>query len=137
MLGVVVITHGQFAAGLKQAAQMIAGKQENFEAIGLEEGQSVDDFQDSVWETIKKAKTDEGVLIFVDMFGATPFNTVSMLRDELLSEEIDAQMITGVNLPAILEALTTRGVKSLEDLTSDIHDSASENIETLNITGTE
>ena len=38
MFGIVICAHSNFAAGLKEAVEMVAGKQECLETIGFYEG---------------------------------------------------------------------------------------------------
>lgn len=116
MIGIAVITHGKFADGIKDSLRMIVGEQENFESLGLKEGQGLEEFKSEVKKVITSVNSGSGVLVFVDMFGATPFNAVSMLRNELKADEVDVLMITGVNLPVLLEASTLRGGTTLEEL---------------------
>ena len=42
MIGILVVTHGKLAAGLRNSAEMLAGSQENVAYLRLELGASVD-----------------------------------------------------------------------------------------------
>ena len=42
LMKVIVVSHGSYARGLVDTAQMIAGEQEDLEAFGLEPEESVD-----------------------------------------------------------------------------------------------
>lgn len=133
MIGIAVITHGNFADGIKDSLRMIVGEQENFESLGLREDQGLEEFKNEVKKVITNVNSDSGVLVFVDMFGATPFNSVSMLRNELKADEVDVLMITGVNLPVLLEASTLRGGTTLEELANQLTKSCRESIELLDL----
>lgn len=133
MIGIAVITHGKFADGIKDSLRMIVGEQENFESLGLKEGQGLEEFKSEVKKVITSVNSGSGVLVFVDMFGATPFNAVSMLRNELKVDEVDVLMITGVNLPVLLEASTLRGGTTLEELANQLTESCRESIELLDL----
>lgn len=133
MIGIAVITHGKFAEGIKDSLRMIVGEQENFESLGLKEGQGLEEFKGEVKKVITKVNDGSGVLIFVDMFGATPFNSVSMIRNELKNDGVDALMITGVNLPVLLEASTLRSGANLEGLANQLTNSCRESIELLDL----
>ena len=91
MFGVILCTHSTFAEGLKNAIEMIAGKQEDFETICFMNGEDPDDVSKEMDEIISKFK-NKGIptCIIVDMFAATPFNVA--LRKSI---EKSAFVITG------------------------------------------
>ena len=133
MIGIAVITHGKFAEGIKDSLRMIVGQQENLESVGLREDQGLEEFKKDVKEVIVEVNDGSGVLVFVDMFGATPFNSVSMIRNELVAEGIKVMMVTGVNLPMLLEASTLRENTELEQLAQSVANSSHETIELLDL----
>ena len=45
---VIVVSHGSYARGLVDTVQMIAGKQEDLEAFGLESEESVDTLKEKI-----------------------------------------------------------------------------------------
>ena len=60
---------------------------------------------------IKKVKSKDGVLILTDMFGGTPSNlSYSFL------EEGHIEVISGVNLPILIQAVNTRKKMDLAKL---------------------
>mgnify|MGYP000261373218 CR=1 FL=1 len=59
---------------LIKSAEMIAGKQENIESLGLFVEDDFDMFKSKVKNKIKELENEEGVLVLVDMFGGTPSN---------------------------------------------------------------
>ena len=56
MFGVILCTHSTFAEGLKNAIEMIAGKQEDFETICFMNGEDPDDVSKEMDEIISKFK---------------------------------------------------------------------------------
>ncbi|MDN6162294.1 MAG: PTS sugar transporter subunit IIA, partial [Atopostipes sp.] len=104
MLGIIITGHGQFATGLQSSVELIAGKQENFETIDFEKGESSEILNNKLKKEVSRMDSQEGVIIFTDIPGGTPFN-----QSILLSQE-DAQIkvITGTNLPAIMDGLFNR-----------------------------
>lgn len=100
MIGCIVTGHGEFAPGLSKALAMIAGKQENFEVIAFEEGLALDAYEESIRVTLEKLlKETEGVLIFTDLLGGTPFRTAMMASSSFDKVEV----LTGTNLPMLIE----------------------------------
>ena len=76
---VIVVSHGSYARGLVDTVQMIAGKQEDLEAFGLESEESVDTLKEKIRQSIEQASQEEEILILTDIFYGSPFNTVISL----------------------------------------------------------
>lgn len=114
MSNVLVMTHGEFAAGIKKSAEMIIGKQDNFETLVFTPEMSLDTLVSALKETLRKFDNDYPTLVFVDLFGGSPSNAVALL----LVEGYDVQAISGVNLPMLLEVLGGRTIFPLENLVS-------------------
>lgn len=133
MIGICIITHGEFAEGIKNSVEMIAGETKNLKTLGLFEGQVIEEFQDQAFEMIKQLDHGEGVLVFVDMFGATPFNTLAQIRGRLMDNKIKCGVITGLNLPMLIEATTMRESITLENLLDNIAIAGKESVSTLDL----
>ena len=73
MIGGIIATHAGLANGFLEAVEMIAGKQENLLAVSLREGDGLE----ILIERLQKAAAameGEELVIFTDLFGATPFH---------------------------------------------------------------
>jgi len=98
------------ASGLLDAARMIVGDQEALLALSLQEMEDVEGLMAKVEEAISQVDTGEGVLVLVDLPGASPFNAsarIAMQREGI-------EVVTGVNLPMLAELLVMRDGSSLE-----------------------
>ena len=100
---VIVVSHGSYARGLVDTVQMIAGKQEDLEAFGLEPEESVDTLKEKIRQSIEQASQGEEILIPTDIFYGSPFNTVISLMPEY-----DLYHVTGINLPLMMEVIMGR-----------------------------
>ena len=100
---VIVVSHGSYARGLVDTVQMIAGKQEDLEAFGLEPEESVDTLKEKIRQSIEQASQEEEILILTDIFYGSPFNTVISLMPEY-----DLYHVTGINLPLMMEVIMGR-----------------------------
>jgi mannose PTS system EIIA component len=98
MIGVVVVTHGQLATELVNAAEMIAGDLRQFTAVCIGWHDDVNDAREDIAQAIERVRGDAGVLVLTDMFGGTPSNLgmTFLERDRL-------EVITGVNLPMLIK----------------------------------
>ncbi len=97
-IGVVVVTHGQLAAELLNAAETIVGDLPGFAAVSIGWHDDVEDAREEIRKAIERVQGEDGVLLLTDMFGGTPANLgVTFLgRDKI-------EVITGVNLPMLIK----------------------------------
>lgn len=108
MIGILLASHGKMADGMKNSMEMILGVAENFDTVSLESGQDFEVFKAEVANKIRALNQGDGVLIFVDLFGASPFNA-SVFQYQILKEEgIDIRVMTGMNLNMVMETIVTR-----------------------------
>ena len=117
MVGVVVITHGDMAKGIESSVDLILGKQEQFAAIGLYEGADFEEFKENVGKAVEEVNTGKGVIVLVDLFGASPYNSVAYNMTGFQEKNIPVRLVTGVNLPMLIEVLMAReGVSGCDEL---------------------
>ncbi|WP_133147532.1 PTS sugar transporter subunit IIA, partial [Lacticaseibacillus paracasei] len=74
MVGIILASHGQFAAGIKQSGQMIFGEQEKVEAVTFMPDEGPDDLHKHLEDAIAKFDPDDEVLFLIDLWGGSPFN---------------------------------------------------------------
>lgn len=116
MVSILVITHGEMAAGMIDSLNLIAGEPENVESIALVAGQDFEDFKAEIEQRIKALDQGAGVLVLVDLFGASPYNASMFLFNELRAEGINIRIVTGVSLSMLLETNAMKEFMSLEEL---------------------
>lgn len=103
MIGIVVVTHGDFGAELMDAANVILGADQKCAVISVDISRGMDVILDEIKVAAADQDQGDGVLILTDMFGGTPTNlSLSLL------ESGGVEVITGVNLPMLLKVLSTR-----------------------------
>src|SRR6185312_4315732 len=101
MIGVVVVTHGQLATELLNAAEMIVGDLPRFAAVSIGWHDDVTDAREDIAQAIERVRSDggdSGVLLRTDMFGGTPSNLALTFI-----ETNQIEVITGVNLPMLIK----------------------------------
>jgi mannose PTS system EIIA component len=109
VIGVVVVTHGQLATELVNAAEMIVGDLPQFAAVSIGWHDEVNDAREDIARAIDRVRGDDGVLLLTDMFGGTPSNLgMTFLEKDRL------EVITGVNLPMLIKLA---GARTSTDLT--------------------
>ena len=117
MIGVVVVTHGQLATELVNAAETIVGDQPRFAAVSIGWHDAVELAREEIAQAIARVDSGSGVIVLTDMFGGTPSN----LAITFLAEG-QVELITGVNLPMLLKLAGTREVADLRELARRIRE---------------
>ncbi len=120
----VIVTHGQLATELVNAAEMIVGDVPHFAAVSigwhddvesarLEIGRAID----RVREQVATAEPSAGVLVLTDMFGGTPANLgVTFLETDKV------EVITGLNLAMLMKLARPLKDTDLLTLARDIRE---------------
>ncbi|MGL5244980.1 MAG: PTS sugar transporter subunit IIA [Sarcina sp.] len=108
MIGILVATHGEMSKGITDAIDMICGKPENFDYISLQRGQGAEEFGELLEKKVEALDSGDGVVVAVDLLGATPMNQSALL----LYKKENVQVITGVNLPMVTVAVMERDMVS-------------------------
>ena len=117
MIGVVVVTHGQLATELVNAAETIVGDQRQFAAVSIGWHDDVDDAREESRQAMARVAGDAGVLLLTDMFGGTPSNLAMTFLDD---EKV--QVVTGVNLPMLIKLAGLRDSADLRVAARQIGD---------------
>ena len=104
MVGIIVASHGEFAAGIKQSASMILGEAELLESVVFMPSEGPDDLYKKIQDAIEKLGTEE-VLFLVDLWGGSPFNQSNRFFEEAPEKRA---IVAGLNLPMLLAALSER-----------------------------
>ncbi len=98
MIGALIVTHGNLAFELLNAAKQIEADVSGIEAVPLEWNETVDAAREKIREALERVGRDRDVIIFTDMFGGTPSNiSLSFL------EKGHVEVVTGVNLPMVVK----------------------------------
>ena len=117
MIGVVVVTHGQLATELVNAAETIVGDLPHVVAVSIGWHEDVQDARREIGEAIAAVTGPEGVLIVTDMFGGTPANLgITFL------EAGRVEVVTGVNLPMLIKLAGLRDTSSVLDAARQIRE---------------
>jgi len=103
MIGVVVVTHGQLATELLNAAETIVGDLPQFAAVSIGWHDDVEQARAEIAEAIERVAGEHGAIVLTDMFGGTPSNlAITLIEDGRV------EVVTGVNLPMLLKLAGAR-----------------------------
>lgn len=110
MIGVVAVSHGSLAAGLKDAAEMIVGPQNAFRSVGMGPAASLDQLRSEIEAAVEHVGGPDRSLVLVDVMGGSPGNASAYLAVG------GTPVVCGMNLPMLLEVLTSRDADDLTPL---------------------
>jgi len=97
-----LVSHGGYACSLIRSLEMIIGSivSERVLCASLEEGESLENFYEKMLQICSRVGSN--VIVLADMLGGTPSRASLML----LKESKVRAVITGFNMPLLLELLT-------------------------------
>lgn len=130
MIAIVVASHGKFSEGVLQSSRMIFGDQEKVQAVTFMPNEGPADLTKKFKAALATFDPDDQVLFLVDLFGGSPFNAAS----RIVAENLDKYaLITGLNLPMLLEAYTVRD-KPVAEIVSHLEETAKAGVKHLELT---
>ena len=123
MINILIATHGPLADALKESARMFFGDTaDRITSVGLKSEEGIEEYKGRIAQAIIDHYEDDGMLIFVDIFAGTPFNTVAMVMDELKDDYPHLECFSGVNLVLLMEALGMIDNSDLKELAKHIEE---------------
>lgn len=123
MIGLLLVSHGRLAESFLEVAEEILGPSEGVKVVSLAEPIDEERVLEQIQRARKEVDKGGGLLILTDMFGGTPANLCfSLLEDPMI------EVLTGMNLPMILQILSSRKGARLADLARNAMRCGRENI---------
>jgi len=124
MTGILIVTHATLGRALIESAEFILGSTiENIASVSIDIKEPAETLIKKIKKGIKEVNNTNGVIIFTDMFGGTPSNlSYSFL------EEGAVEVISGVNLPILLKAVSIRNKQDLSTAAATLVDHGKKSI---------
>ena len=112
MPGVLIVSHAPLAGALIESSKLILGDElPPCDYLHMELGQDLDEFDKALVKKIDRLNTGSGVLVLTDLLGGSPGNAVAYRMNRSRVE-----LVAGVNLAMVLEALTADEDADLTEL---------------------
>lgn len=125
MIGLVVTGHANFGTGITSSVNLIAGEQEAYKAVDFLPTYSTEDLTREITKALDELKDCEGVIIFTDLMGGTPFNVSAQLghgKDNI-------RIVAGTNLPMLVEIVMSRKfMDNLDELVDSVLETGKEQV---------
>lgn len=102
---VILVGHGGYADGVRDAAEMILGEQQRMATVSL----APDDMPERVTARVREAVaaipggSGAGALVLADLFGGSPANAAAVAA----ADDPGLEVVAGLSLPMLLEVLTS------------------------------
>ncbi|MDN2959290.1 mannose/fructose/sorbose PTS transporter subunit IIA [Streptococcus suis] len=109
-IGIIIASHGEFAAGIHQSGSMIFGEQEKVQVVTFMPSEGPDDLYAKLNAAVDAFDADDEVLVLADLWGGSPFNQASRVAGE--NPDRKFAIITGLNLPMLIQAYTERMINA-------------------------
>jgi PTS system mannose-specific IIA component len=104
MIGILIITHGEFGKSLMDCAEHMLGvSPPQLASLAISSKDDLGTVLPRARDLLKSVDSGEGVLVLSDIYGATPCNIVTQILQPGLIEGV-----AGVNLPMLVRVMTYR-----------------------------
>ena len=110
MYKIIIATHGNLAQSINDTLSLFVGEDKEVYSICLDD-KGISEFEKKADNVIEEIGADE-VLIFTDLFYGSPFNVFSSKIEKFTNSY---EIIAGVNMPGILEAVLKQKDMTLKE----------------------
>ena len=125
MIGLLVTGHANFGTGITSSVNLIAGEQEAYQAVDFLPEYSTEDLTREITKVLDELNDCEGVIIFTDLMGGTPFNVSAQIGHG--KENI--RIVAGTNLPMLVEIVMSRKfMDNLDELVDSVLETGKEQV---------
>ncbi len=128
MIGLIVITRGEFGEKMLDSALEIIGTQDKVQSFSFFPDQDPETLIKEIIAKIKEWDCPEGVLILSGMCGGTVCNVALSVVKAMEKENTKCELITGLNLYLLISVLGKRVHLPLEELVQQAIDDGRKNI---------
>lgn len=106
----VLISHGRMAEEMKKSAELIMGPQDHIHTVCLLPEEGPEDFERK-FEKVTQNFDDDEIMVFADLMGGTPANTIS----RLIMGGSNIHLLAGMNLAMVIQWLNSQMVGTDSD----------------------
>jgi PTS system mannose-specific IIA component len=123
MIGIVLVTHGRLAEELVSTLEHIVGPQEQIATVCIQPDDDMENRRRDILDEIGRVNGADGAILLADLFGGTPSNLAISVMNET-----GVEVITGVNLPMIIQLVQVRKTHALMDAVAEAQEAGRKNI---------
>jgi mannose/fructose/sorbose-specific phosphotransferase system IIA component len=112
MIQVILASHGHLATALADTARMIVGQKRPIRTLSLTPGMGPEEIAAELRGIVEASPSGTEFLILMDLFGGSPSTACA----QVMADDPRIEIVTGVNLPMLLEVLLGVESHALKDL---------------------
>lgn len=112
MIGIIIVSHGNFASALLETCEMFIGKHDNVITVCYMQEESVESLFYNISKALDESILQDELIIFCDIKGGSPCNVAL----KLAINNNNIRVITGVNIPIVIEAINLSERESLDTI---------------------
>jgi len=122
MKQIVLISHGEFARGLKETLEMFVGPREDIHVVMLEPDESTDTLRHKYNDLFSSFDKEDEVILACDILGGSPMSTaLEVLEENALLQK--ALVFTGVNVPLMIQLAVSAESSERDELIAMVRNS--------------
>jgi PTS system mannose-specific IIA component len=129
MIGLIIVSHGELGDALLNTASLIYGSCQRCTALKLLPGGRVEELTEQIVSSAKSLDEGDGIIIMVDMTGGSCANASLMATRGWEGSQL--AVVTGANLPMVLQVLHRRENMTVLELMRKILDTGRQGISRL------
>ena len=116
----ILVSHGKFSEGLKDALGMFVGdNMDSVRAIGLQPGEDTQIFATRFKKLVSELTADAELVVLGDIMGGSPLTTITNVLNQEGKQE-KSIILGGMNFPMALNAAILKDSLSQQDLVTAI-----------------
>ncbi len=123
MIGILIVTHKELAEALISVWDLILGRGEGVQAVSLDPNDAPEVSRQKIQRALGQVNNGSGVIILTDMLGGTPSNQALPFL-----QEGKVEVITGVNLPMLMQLPQIRQKTDLREAAAALKQSGQKGI---------
>ena len=112
MIGLIVTGHANFGSGMTSSVNLIAGEQEAYRYVDFLPTYGTEELTEEIAKAMDELKDCEGIIIFTDLMGGSPFNVAASLGHG----KENVRIVAGTNLPMLVEIVMSRKFMDVESV---------------------
>lgn len=125
MIGLIVTGHANFSTGMTSSVNLIAGEQEAYRSVDFLPTYGTEELAAEISKAMDELKDCEGIIIFTDLMGGSPFNVSA----QLANGKDNVRIVAGTNLPMLVEIVMSRKfMDNLDELVDSVLETGKEQV---------
>ncbi|MGC8866734.1 MAG: PTS sugar transporter subunit IIA [Elusimicrobiales bacterium] len=105
MIGIIIVTHGDFGSYLLEACEHIVGRKDKIRSVSIYPKMTMDDIRKTIKKVTDEMRSECSSLVYlVDIPGGTPMNVVIPFAKEIKKSYV----VCGLNMNMLIDAMILR-----------------------------